>query len=204
MNNNAAISTVTIGIVVALLVAGGGGGAFVYSEDVKSKDIKPTDISSISENADSIEKQQIDTESFFIRLCEWLQIEYTEKVKKCLDDLNVEVWGLNGITQDQILEDYREKCKKDGYKLGQTFSWSGCGFNASGFFARGMLHGRVIVAIEQEDTAQQDCDDPFPSYDTIVITSHSWLFTFAKCLKTFAFTTQNGKPPFLTNEILEI
>lgn len=196
MNKHAAVATSMIVLLVTLVIIGGGG-AGVYLEDVKSRDIAPADISAISSAADDITKEQLNSTEAIRQVCEYFGINYTQQVADCLEKLNVQVYGLNGTTMAEIVTEYRKKCVADGYTVYATVTWTSDCYDASGFFAKGILHGRLIAAIEQSTSSQCPVIDMWPNYDVILVTSSAFLMTYKTCFDEFTFVEDYGIAPSL-------
>lgn len=176
--DNSAVELITFGIVAGLIVAGGGG--YLYYEDAMSDDIEPVGMQSVPEKTTTHLNDDVVSlfNSLFGKGC---GCGRTDDLEECINKLDIDIYGINNGDQDEIILDYIEKCRNDGYNDITRKEIEKMGFNTKVFFAKTLLHGRVIAVLKPTSEAVTFLSN----YDLILLTSSGYLTDYLDCKEQF-------------------
>jgi len=150
--DNKAIATIAIILVVAAVVAATGATTYYYAEEAKSGDIDPDDIvTGSSTYKPRVKKQDIREPTIMEQVLVYLDLS---EYKDITDELNVQVYTLDGTTVTETITEYKQKMKEDGYEVIIEETRSGTGWSGTFLFAKALLHGRGIVAVSGTSVTQ--------------------------------------------------
>jgi len=189
MKNNHAIAPI-IGVIIIASAIGASAGSYVIYENNKSYEIEPNtvfvhkdygnglDNSKETTSQPVVTEYEITTNTAISNILSYIGSDTTidvDSYRGCIDKLNVNVYCVNGKTMDSIIDDYKTKINEDGYTIEIEQDRDNSGWSGKLIFARGSLHGRLIVV------ASGSVIEKIFGCDVLLITSSAFLTDYYSC-----------------------